>query len=172
MVRSMVASCGAKKWSVIAAGLEGRGGKQCRERWLNHLRPNLRKESWTPQEQATLLRAHQELGNQWVEIAKRLPGRTDNAVKNHWNSHTMRQTRKATADMAAACVLAAPGAATVVDDNGGRAGTYSDSFPLPTSDARAPFASASAPKATSSGVDAGCQPFSEEMVSSLSLIHI
>jgi hypothetical protein len=110
IVRSMVASCGAKKWSQIAAGLTGRGGKQCRERWLNHLRPNLRKESWTPQEQATLLRAHRELGNQWVEISKRLPGRTDNAVKNHWNSHTMRQTRRsATADMAAAWVLVTPG---------------------------------------------------------------
>ena len=107
-VRELVAKYGAKKWSLIAGYLPDREGKQCRERWLNHLRPNLRKESWTPEEQATLLAAHKELGNQWVEIAKRLPGRTDNAVKNHWNSHTMRQTRDSNALGLAAQILSTP----------------------------------------------------------------
>ena len=108
IVRSLVAQHGAGKikWSQVAAQLPGRLGKQCRERWLNHLDPGIKRDAWSHDEDEALHEAHRQLGNRWSQIAERLPGRTENGVKNRFHSahyrnwcsskglHVEKQTRR------------------------------------------------------------------------------
>ncbi|KAK6149531.1 hypothetical protein DH2020_017056 [Rehmannia glutinosa] len=64
-----------------------RCGKSCRLRWINYLRPDLKRGNFTPQEEETIIQLHNTIGNKWSKIAASLPGRTDNEIKNVWNTH-------------------------------------------------------------------------------------
>nr|QIN53287.1 R2R3-MYB transcription factor [Selaginella moellendorffii] len=70
-----------------------RCGKSCRLRWANHLRPNLKKGAFTPEEERTIIELHAKLGNKWARMASQLPGRTDNEIKNYWNTRIKRRMR-------------------------------------------------------------------------------
>ncbi|GMI90544.1 myb domain protein 6 [Hibiscus trionum] len=73
-----------------AAGLL-RCGKSCRLRWINYLRPDLKRGNFTDEEDQLIIKLHSLLGNKWSLIAARLPGRTDNEIKNYWNTHIKRK---------------------------------------------------------------------------------
>ncbi|KAI3670077.1 hypothetical protein L6452_41687 [Arctium lappa] len=87
----LVKQHGDSKWSRIAEKLPGRIAKQCRDRWQNHLRPDITKDAWSEEEDRVLIAIHKEVGNKWSEIARRMPGRSENTIKNHWNATKRRQ---------------------------------------------------------------------------------
>lgn len=104
-VQALVRRYGDCNWSEVASHLQfefnvkgrwalDRTGKQCRERWHNHLDPTIAQESWSEADEAKLFELHRVHGNSWSEIASRIPGRTDNSIKNHFYSTIRRNLRK------------------------------------------------------------------------------
>nr|GME03248.1 myb-related protein 308-like [Ipomoea batatas] len=70
-----------------------RCGKSCRLRWMNYLRPGIKRGNFSPEEEDLIVRLHSLLGNRWSLIAGRLPGRTDNEIKNYWNTHLLKKLK-------------------------------------------------------------------------------
>ncbi|XP_076913249.1 transcription factor MYB59-like [Bidens hawaiensis] len=92
---SVVNICGDRRWDFIAkvSGLK-RSGKSCRLRWVNYLHPGLKRGKMTPQEECRILELHTKWGNRWSKIAQKLPGRTDNEIKNYWRTHTRKKAQE------------------------------------------------------------------------------
>ncbi|XP_054824650.1 MYB-like transcription factor EOBI [Prosopis cineraria] len=90
-----IALHGEGRWNMLAksSGLK-RTGKSCRLRWLNYLKPDIKRGNLTPQEQLLILELHSKWGNRWSKIAQHLPGRTDNEIKNYWRTRVQKQARQ------------------------------------------------------------------------------
>ncbi|XP_073050855.1 transcription factor GAMYB-like [Primulina eburnea] len=85
---------GEGNWNAVQkhSGL-ARCGKSCRLRWANHLRPDLKKGAFSPEEERHIIELHAKMGNKWARMAAELPGRTDNEIKNYWNTRIKRRQR-------------------------------------------------------------------------------
>ncbi|KAH0715828.1 hypothetical protein KY284_008733 [Solanum tuberosum] len=85
---------GDRRWDFLAkvSGLK-RTGKSCRLRWVNYLNPDLKHGKMTPQEERLVLELHSKWGNRWSRIARKIPGRTDNEIKNYWRTHMRKKAQ-------------------------------------------------------------------------------
>ncbi|KAL7100682.1 hypothetical protein ACP275_08G010400 [Erythranthe tilingii] len=96
ILMNYIANHGEGVWNSLArsAGLK-RTGKSCRLRWLNYLRPDVRRGNITAEEQLLIMELHAKWGNRWSKIAKHLPGRTDNEIKNYWRTRIQKHIKQA-----------------------------------------------------------------------------
>ncbi|KAL5982290.1 hypothetical protein ACLOJK_016361 [Asimina triloba] len=126
---------GKGRWNRVAkmTGLK-RCGKSCRLRWMNYLSPSVKHGKFSEEEEDLIVRLHNLLGNRWSLIAGRVPGRTDNQVKNHWNTHLSKRAgaNKAKVKAKVTSSLAAT-SADREDNQGGGAGNYSTTSAAPAS---------------------------------------
>ncbi|XP_031098769.1 myb-related protein 305-like [Ipomoea triloba] len=97
---------GEGRWNSVArfAGLK-RNGKSCRLRWVNYLRPDLKRGQITPHEERIIVELHARWGNRWSTIARSLPGRTDNEIKNYWRTHFKKKAAANSSDHPKARIL-------------------------------------------------------------------
>ncbi|KAF8665859.1 hypothetical protein HU200_053939 [Digitaria exilis] len=95
-----IAEHGEGRWNALAraAGLK-RTGKSCRLRWLNYLRPDVKRGDFTADEQLLILDLHSRWGNRWSKIAAQLPGRTDNEIKNYWRTRVQKHAKQLNCDV-------------------------------------------------------------------------
>ncbi|RCV31336.1 hypothetical protein SEVIR_6G174600v4 [Setaria viridis] len=120
-LRAAVREHGRQNWAAIAGAVAGRGAKSCRLRWCQHLAPELDSRPFTPEEDARIVEQQRVHGNKWATIARYLHGRSDNAVKNRWNS-ALRKMQPAAA--------AQEDAADAAEDQQAAAPACLDLFPL------------------------------------------
>ncbi|WOG81393.1 hypothetical protein DCAR_0100540 [Daucus carota subsp. sativus] len=156
IIIQLVEQIGPKKWSTIAQHLPGRIGKQCRERWHNHLNPSINKNAWTIEEEVALVRAHQVYGNKWAELSKYLPGRSDNAIKNHWNSSVK---KKADSYLASGLLAQFHGLPQSMSSSSSRVQQYSgdDSIPRDVREAEATS------ECSQGSTAVGCSQYTDDM---------
>ncbi|EOA36407.1 hypothetical protein CARUB_v10010865mg [Capsella rubella] len=94
LLNNYISHNGEGRWNLLAKS----SGKSCRLRWLNYLKPDIKRGNLTPQEQLLILELHSKWGNRWSKIAKYLPGRTDNDIKNYWRTRVQKQARQLNID--------------------------------------------------------------------------
>ncbi|XP_040378173.1 myb-related protein Hv33-like [Oryza brachyantha] len=154
-----IAKYGHGCWSSVPklAGLE-RCGKSCRLRWINYLRPDLKRGTFSQEEEDLIIQLHSMLGNKWSQIAAQLPGRTDNEVKNFWNSYIKKKLRDRGIDPATHKPLADTSTATTATTTAGAAGGGARGVVVPaassrpTATCRAVFSDAELIPTTAAGV--------------------